>query len=306
MESKIKSINFNEIVTFSEPTIFTGKEKFDQWFSADGGIVVGSAVYVSGTSGAGKTTLMVNLMNWLEDYKSSAYFREMEDRHVKLQTKNLEFNHKNAFVCDAKSCATFDDYMNELDLLKPKVVIIDSLQVIAKEDYALKGIMSEDAACYEIIKRLRDWISENNAILFLIGHNTKEGDFAGKNTIIQMIDSHIVMTFEKKNNSRTIEWGTKNRKGPMGSLYYTFEKTGIDFHTTEEWESRTQNKNFRESFITFATSYVSTINTKNESGEKFVNEYNKALKKINKSDDGDKICSELLNLLMELSDKFEE
>ncbi len=302
MEAVVKSLNFNQIKVSNAPTLKTGNEKFDNWFSKKGGMVLRSAVYVSGTSGAGKTTLMVNMMNWLKDVTTCMYEREVEAQDVKEQTSNIVFNHNNAHICDIKTHPHFNEFLKELDTLKPKVVIVDSLQAIAMDDFPE---MNEDDACNHIVKILRQWTSDNNAVLFLIGHNTKEGEFAGKNTIMQFMDAHIDMVFDKKANTRTMSWGKKNRKGPMGTLYYTFEESGLELHTTEEWEAKTQERDFRNSFINFVTKYASTVNVNNEAGEKFVAEYNKALKQINKSNDGNEICSNLLNLMMNLSDNHE-
>ena len=270
LNTKQKSVLFEDVEVYNEPTLLTGRDRFDNWFSADKGIVWGSAIYVSGTSGSGKTTLMVNLMKWLAPQRVSMYLREMEDRSVKAQTDYIKMPKGSAYLSDVKSCPTFDEYMEELDKLKPSVVIVDSLQVIAKEDFIAKGTMSEDDACYYIIKTLRDWCSKNNAILFLIGHNTKEGEFAGKNTIIQMMDAHIVMVHDKKNDCRTISWGQKNRKGPMGMLYYDFGKEEIVFFLEEEWESKEEGKRNLLSFVMNASSaYLSTIDKKNPNYNKF-------------------------------------
>jgi DNA repair protein RadA/Sms len=303
--AEIKSIPFNKIVVSSDPTIKTGVEKFDKWFSKAGGIVIGSAIYVSGTSGAGKTTLMVNLMKWLKNVKTSMYLREMEDRYVKQQTENIVFDHDNAFFVDVKKCPTFEDYMAELDVLKPKVVIIDSLQVIAKEDYDMKNIMGEDKACYHIIKTLRKWISENEATLILIGHNTKEGNFAGANTNIQMMDAHIDMVFDKKKNQRTMSWGQKNRKGPMGTLYYVFGENAIEFFSEEEWKFIKEKVNFQENFIIFAQSFKDSLNPKDEAHAKFLAEFNrekKALNKIGEQNNFD-FCKAVFEVMMNLSAK---
>lgn len=302
MEIAIKSQKVKEVKLSNEPTLMTGNVKFDNWFSKKGGFVKGSSILLSGTSGAGKTSLMINLMSLMPKTIISMYEREVASQSVCEQTSNLKPKHDNAYIADRETHPHFNDYLKELEVLKPEIIIIDSIQAIAMEDFV---DISEDDALNHISKVLRNWAEKNNSILILVGHNLKSGDFQGTNCLKQLVDVHMVMEYDKKTNCRTMTF-TKNRKGPIDTLYYTFEENGIDFHTTEEWESRTQNKNFRESFIKFATSYVSTINTKNEAGEKFVNEYNKALKKINKSDDGDKICSDLLNLLMELSDKFEE
>ena len=43
-KKKSKSILFEDVIVYKEPSILTGKKRFDEWFSADGGIVNGSAV----------------------------------------------------------------------------------------------------------------------------------------------------------------------------------------------------------------------------------------------------------------------
>jgi predicted ATP-dependent serine protease len=222
----------NEIKSLKEEKVSvlkTEQEKFDSWFSNYNGLVLGSAVYVSGTSGAGKTTLMLNIMSWLKQYDSCFYSREMRIKDLFNQINGVELTDK-CKIADIDSCENFDKFMQGLELIKPKVIIIDSLQVIAKEDYVYTKEKSEDDACYYIIKRLRDFISKNNSILFLIGHNTKEGNFAGNNVIIQMMDAHIDMVYDKKTKLRTMSWGQKNRKGKMGSLNYEIDNSKILFN----------------------------------------------------------------------------
>lgn len=281
--TQIKSKRYNEVEILKEKSLFTGKDRFDKWFSKDGGIVWGSAIFVTGTSGAGKTTLMVNLMKWLENVKTSMYLREMTSGSTKEQTLNINLTHNNAYFVDSSGCETFEDYMRELDALQPKVVIVDSLQVIAMEDYAMKESMSEEKACYEVIKRLREWVDKNKAILFLIGHNKKDGEFAGRNTIMQMMDAHIEMVHHKKGNYRTISWGQKNRKGPMGTLYYDFEKDGIEFFTEEEWVSKSNDKrDFLNTIMSSLESYLKTIDKNSPNYSKFKVEYKNRVSSIHK------------------------
>jgi len=230
----INSIKNNIIV---EDSLKTGQTDFDAWFSRNGGMVLGSAIYVSGTSGAGKTTLMANIMTWVKDVVSVIYSREMLSEHLLNQVKDLDFSN-NANICDINDYKTFQDFMKEIWIIKPKILIIDSLQVIAKEDYVMNDICSEEKACYLIIKELREYTSQNNAVLFLIGHNTKDGEFAGVNTIMQMMDAHIDMVFDKKTGIRKMNWGVKNRKGPSDkSLEYSIENSKIVFKKEDDFLS---------------------------------------------------------------------
>jgi len=299
-----RSLLYEEVKVFNTPTLKTNKKRFDDWFSSDGGIVFGSAIYVSGTSGAGKTTLMVNLMKWLSPNKISMYLREMEGRNVKYQTRNIKMPKGSAYFSDANTCPTFEDYMDELERLKPSVVIVDSLQVIAKEDYAITSKMSEDEANYYVIKTLREWCAKNNSILFLIGHNTKDGNFAGKNTLIQMMDAHIVMEHDKKEECRKIYWGQKNRKGPMGLLYYEFGKDGIEFKTESEWNTVESNVSYLDIVIAQTENFIKSLDKSNPKVKNFLKEYKKLGKEIIKIEDDSTFISEYTKLVLDLQNKF--
>jgi len=302
MENQIKSIKVKDVVVSNDPTLKTGNEKFDNWFSNRGGMVLRSAIFVSGTSGAGKTTLMVNLMNWLTNTVTCLYEREVESKDVCEQTSNVKPLHENAYMCDIKTHPHFDEFVKELNILKPKVVIIDSIQAIAMEDFK---DMTEENACNHISQVLRQWTRDNDAVLFVIGHNTKEGEFAGRNTIMQFMDAHIDMVFDKKANTRTMSWGKKNRKGPMGTLYYTFEAAGIELYTQEEWDARADDRNFKEKFLQFVNNYVASSNKKNDICINLINDYNKGIKSISKIENDSEVCEKLLNLMLSLSDKYE-
>nr|QBM02722.1 hypothetical protein [uncultured archaeon] len=301
METVIKSQKVKEVKLSNEPTLKTGNEKFDNWLSNKGGLVKGSSILLSGTSGAGKTSLMLNLMSVMSNTVISMYEREVSLNSVCEQTSNVKPKHSNAYIADKKTHPHFNDYIKELNTLKPEIVILDSIQAVAMEDFTE---LSEEDALNHISKILRTWAEENNAVVFIISHNTKAGDYKGAACLKQLIDIHMIMNFDKKTNERTITF-SKNRKGAVDSMFYIFTNSGIEFFTTEEWELRTEKRDFRESFINFANKYVSNINSNTKAGDKFLEEYNKEVKKINKSNDGNEICLNLLNLLMELSDKHE-
>lgn len=250
---KTSSKNYSEVQVLTEPTIKTGNEILDAFISRDNGFVVGSSIFLTGTSGAGKTTLAFILQKTFENYRSSLYSREMSAVAVKHQLKRYSLEHNNAFIADKDMCPNMDAYINELEVLKPSLVIVDSLQVIAKEDY--KDI-SEEAAAFEIIQKLRVWTEKNNAVLIIVGHVNKDGGFEGKNTIEHMFDAHLEMIYDKKRGTRTLSWA-KNRKGIVGEvLYYEFGEETIEFYTESQYEIKKEkmsmvaflNKSFEEYF----------------------------------------------------------
>ncbi len=223
--------NYRAIKPNPEPVIFTGNPVLDEWWSSDGGIVIGTSIFLTGTSGSGKSTFSVEMARILENHKTLIYSREMHRSDVKQQTQRLNVHHDNVLVADFETCPRFEDFVKILDEAKPKFIIIDSLQVVSLEDYPDEN---QENAQYNIIKTLREWIKKNNAVLFVIGHNKKDGEFRGANTIMQMFDAHIEMIHDKDTDIRTMAWGQKNRKGPLKSLTYEFTSNSIEFYKAKE------------------------------------------------------------------------
>jgi len=245
----MKSTNYNKVKKVNVSTIKTGNANFDDFLSSGGGFVVGSAIFLTGTAGAGKTTLSVVLQKMLAKYKSSLYSREMSSASVIAQVnKRYPVKHNNAFIADGDDCKHIDDYIKELDEIKPAVVIIDSLQVIAMVDC---GDTPKEEFMFNVIQKLRNWADKNHAVLIVIGHVNKDGSFEGKNTIEHMFDAHLRMIYDEKADSRTLSW-TKNRKGPSSKkLFYEFGDGVMNFYTPQQHEKIKNKKGF-EDFLTSA------------------------------------------------------
>ncbi len=245
----MKSTNYNKVKKVNAPTIKTGNDNLDDFLSSGGGFVVGSAIFLTGTPGAGKTTLSVVLQKMLAKYKTSLYSREMSATAVVEQVNHrYPITHNNAYIADENDCAHIDDYINELDEIKPAVVIIDSLQVIGKVDCGETPI---EKFLFDTIQKLRNWVTNNNAVLIVIGHVNKDGSFEGKNTTEHMFDAHMRMIFDEKANTRTLSW-TKNRKGVSSKkLFYEFGEGTMNFYTAQQYE-RIKNKKQFEDFLTSA------------------------------------------------------
>lgn len=274
----MKAKSFDAIQVTQNITVKTGNDLFDEWFSRDGGIVAGSIIFVTGNSGAGKTTLMLNLMNWLKDYKSSFYSREMTLGAIKHQVQGLTFDNPNATFADDTDFPHINDYIKELDDLKPSFVIVDSLQAIAEQDFPDIGI---DKASVMVRNMIEKWCKANGATLFLIGHNTKDNEFAGKNTNMQMVDAHMVLEYDKKTGIRKIYWGKKNRKGPMGEINYRIENGNIVFY------KETEDISFVYDFQALVESYLKKFDQKSEEVKALKKELNAVSDEVYDKYDGE-------------------
>ena len=225
---------YDEVIvkTNNIKTIKIGNDIVDNFFSNEKGLIPGSSIMLTGTSGGGKTSIAFYLQRELKDYKTSLYSREMTASQVKRQMRRFGTPDSTATIADKKSCPNLEMYLEELGKTLPELIIIDSLQFIMKEDYA---DMSEDAAAELVIKKVRDFAEKTNAVLIIIGHVNKDGNFAGSNFIKHAFDAHLHLKFDKKKNERTLYW-EKNRLGSVEeTIYYTFDNNTINFFTEDEW-----------------------------------------------------------------------
>jgi predicted ATP-dependent serine protease len=209
------------------------------------------------------------------------YSREMTASSVKLQMKRYAVEHRNAYVADNKMCPSLESFIEELNEVLPKVVIIDSLQVIMKEDYPNE---SAESCAFRIIQELRAWTEKNDAVLIIVGHVNKDGEFEGRNTIQHMFDSHLEMIFDKKKGTRVISWA-KNRKGKVNNvLYYEFGVESIDFYTPEQFQTIKNNKCLDDYMIEMIKTFMGSLDKKNKNYVAFKKEFKKEIDKLYDSD----------------------
>lgn len=257
--------------------IKTGNQRFDDFLSRYSGFIRGTSMFLTGTPGAGKTTLSVFLQSLLSNVKTVLYSREMMARDVQRQCSQYKVDHGNAFIADADSCPTFNGFMAMLERNRPDVVIIDSLQVIAT-DFA--DSMGEEAAIKHIIARMRRYASENSAVVIFIGQMNKDGTFAGPQSILQLADAHMEMTYFKKTRERVLSWGGKNRnsKDPSETMYYTLGEGEIKFYSPAEWNIEKNKLTFAQFMQESAYKYLEAM--KRREG---YSEVRKRLKKVERS-----------------------
>jgi len=289
---------YTKVQTRNVPTLLTGNSKIDNFTSNKGGFVIGSCIFFTGTSGAGKTTFSVLLQKLFKDVKSALYSREMEAGDVEEQTERLGIDHENALIADKSDCDNVDEFIEAIDEEKPKVVIVDSLQVLMKED-CNEGKMETEL--WNLIAKLRTWTSKNDAVLFVIGHVNKDGSFEGPNTTKQMFDAHMHMDFDQKKNERTLSW-TKNRKGSTTTtLKYEFTANDMVFYTEDEWAAKGGSTTLMDKIDAVVQSYVSNLNKKHPMYEVFKTVLKAELKAMPKNLTADEITMRSFALIHELT-----
>lgn len=242
-----RGFSYKDIPFSQDVVLKTTNEKINNWITSENGFCRGTNIFWTGTPGAGKSTLLTTILNSVPDEHTVFYSREMVLSQLKQQLGNV-VNHENAEFVGQDNCPTFKDFIAYLWESKPSIAVVDSLQAIAEIDYHSVGTDSLDAACLLIASELKKWAEQTNGIVILIGQVNKDGSFAGKNTIMHLIDIHVQQLKNEKTETCSLSFG-KNRKGDTKKiLYYEFVGKGqIALYTEEEWN----DKQFSKQAISF-------------------------------------------------------
>jgi len=107
-----------------------------------------------------------------------------------------------------------EDIMDELDLLHPHLVIIDSIQTMISPDAGtVPGTVNQIKS---ITHQLTDWAHRNNTTVIMVAHVTKEGQIAGPKAVEHLVDA--VLLFEHSGSDLRFLRATKNRFGAIEEL----------------------------------------------------------------------------------------
>jgi len=257
-------------------TILTGCDLLDDFWSTDRGFTCASTILLTGTSGSGKTTLAHFIQQLLKSVKTYLYSREMLAKTIKKQMRRNAICHQNAHVADRTTIAHFDEFLKDLYEVNPKVLIIDSIQVILDQDF--ENISEEKATLY-IVQKIRQWAEDTNGVAIVIGQLNKEGVEAGSAKLKFLLDAHLEMTYDKRKEERFIEW-SKNRFGMPGKLFYIFNDEGIRFYTPSQWIATKEKLELTDFINKAIRSYISLIKIDSPNFKTFKKEYNKEIDKI--------------------------
>ena len=104
---------------------------------------------------------------------------------------------------------------------KQFVLIVDSLQCMDDGKYS-SGMLTSGAAI-RCLERITDFCKETNSIAVVINQVNKQGKMAGSNKLKHMVDAHMHLGIEQKDEDlmgcRVLET-QKNRFGGCGHVFF--------------------------------------------------------------------------------------
>ena len=207
MESRLlDDIDCQEVARFT-----SGAGEFDRVLG--GGLVPGSAILVGGSPGAGKSTLLLQTLCHLARDMPCLYITGEESlQQVAMRARRLALPTDQLRLM---SETHLESILAALDAHQPRVVVIDSIQVVHSDDIAsAPGSVSQVRECAAALTR---FAKQSGTVLLLVGHVTKDGSLAGPKVLEHMIDCSILLEGSDDSRFRTLR-GQKNRFGAVNEL----------------------------------------------------------------------------------------
>lgn len=179
----------------------------------------------TGTPGAGKTTMMLELSNALTKNGSQVLFNTAEESLYQLKLTVERLGLKNGFVAGEESnvprLLANCDQLRRKNPRKPFFLVIDSLQTLNDGKYGEHKTNSRTPE--RSLQMITEYCKENYCNAIVIGQVTKSGQMAGANVLKHMVDSLITLDVERKDEDLsgcrvlTVE---KNRFGGAGHIFF--------------------------------------------------------------------------------------
>jgi DNA repair protein RadA/Sms len=191
-----------------------------------GGLVPSQVVMLTGVPGSGKTTLTLQIADSLTRSGHVALYNTGEESLYQTRLVAERLKLKSGFLVGQDYEVT--ELLNKADDVikhnpgKQVFLFHDSLQTL---DDGKNRSGNTPVRCCEM---LTNWAKRPRAgnsygIVVFIGQATKSGDFAGKNTIRHMVDTHAVISYGQTVQSSIAGqrcFGiSKNRFGSVGNLF---------------------------------------------------------------------------------------
>ena len=175
-----------------------------------GGIVLGSLILISGEPGIGKSTLIVQVANYIaQKYGTVLYVSgEESEEQVKLRADRVCGEISDNLLIFPET--NLESVLAQCNELKPCFVIIDSIQTAYSQEVdSIAGSITQIRSCSNL---LMTFAKTQNVPVFIVAHVTKSGELAGPKTIEHMVDCVLQFNGARDQDLRVLR-SLKNRFG---------------------------------------------------------------------------------------------
>lgn len=209
LSSKICTLS--EISMSDDTRYHTGIGEFDRVLG--GGLVKGSLVLIGGEPGIGKSTLLLQICQFLGEKYSVLYVSGEESaRQIRIRAERLGVNTESLYILastDAESVAS------TILATKPDIAIIDSVQTMCISQLnSSPGSVSQVRECTNLFMHTA---KDEEIPIFIVGHVNKDGAIAGPKVMEHIVDAVLYFEGERHLSYRILR-AVKNRFGSTNEI----------------------------------------------------------------------------------------
>lgn len=179
-----------------------------------GGLVKGSLILLGGDPGIGKSTLMLQISDYLARNNGAVFYVSGEESpvQIRLRAERINVSGKGIkFLAETE----LETILKIAEEVKPDLMVIDSIQTIYKSEISsAPGSVAQVRECGGDLMR---FAKERGITTVIIGHVTKFGVIAGPKTLEHIVDTVLYFEGEKEGQYRILR-AIKNRFGSTNEI----------------------------------------------------------------------------------------
>ncbi|WP_195983441.1 DNA repair protein RadA [Clostridium sp. D33t1_170424_F3] len=210
-QSSIRPVAINNIDTTEEARYHTGLTELDRVLG--GGIVKGSLILISGEPGIGKSTILLQICEYLGQSLRILYVSgEESSRQIKLRATRLGVNSENLYILTETDV---QNVMEQIRCDKPDLVMIDSIQTMNFTDLnSSPGSVTQVRECTNALMHTAKALEIPT---ILVGHVNKDGAIAGPKVLEHIVDAVLYFEGDRQMPYRILR-AVKNRYGSTNEI----------------------------------------------------------------------------------------
>ncbi len=217
----VKLASIQDVDTSEEERYHTGLAELDRVLG--GGLVKGSLVLLGGDPGIGKSTMLLQICQYLGQVHSILYISGEESvRQIKLRADRLGVDCANLYVV---SETDIDVITATMEQYHPDIVMIDSIQTMNLHQLSSSpGSVSQVREC---TSRLLSVAKSLDIPTILVGHVNKDGAIAGPKVLEHIVDAVLHFEGDRQMAYRILR-AVKNRYGSTNEIgVFEMQDTGL-------------------------------------------------------------------------------
>ena len=201
----------NEISTTDEHRYTTGLTELDRVLG--GGIVKGSLVLIGGDPGIGKSTMLLQICEYLGRELRIMYVSGEESaRQIKLRATRLGVQSPNLMVLTETDVQYV---VEQIRSEKPDLVMVDSIQTMNHTELTSSpGSVTQVRECTNTMMRCAKTL---DIPVIIVGHVNKDGAIAGPKVLEHIVDAVLLFEGDRQMTYRILR-AVKNRYGSTNEI----------------------------------------------------------------------------------------